>query len=94
MISVHDSGTHDINLVEYLDINANLRYVNNFHSSIQCHGNGNAISSVCTKLYSWLMFVQACLFVHFFLVNVFFYLLFVTNLCHGCVTVPRREIPE
>lgn len=36
--------------------------VNSFHSDLQCHGNDDA--SVCTRLCSWLMFVEACLFAH------------------------------
>lgn len=40
------------------------RYVgwSKVNSNIQCHGNDDA--SVCTRLYSWLVFVQACLFAH------------------------------
>jgi len=63
---ISDSGTHDVNSVCFRSILISMSIwnnVNNFRSSVQCHGNGDGIVSVCTKLYSWLMFVQACLFV-------------------------------
>lgn len=95
---ISDSATHDVNSVCFRSILISMpiwNNVNNFRSSVQCHDNGDV--SVCTKLYSWLMIVQACLFVHLLsctLFRRFFRLLFVANLCHGCVTVLRREIPE
>lgn len=96
MISDRDSETLDVKSVEYFHINAGLRCVNNFHSSVQCHGNGDAIVSVCTKLYSWCSFKRVCLYT-FFLIYFFddsFAFFLSRYLCHGRVTVLRREIPE
>lgn len=63
------------------------RYVNNFHRSVTFNVT---LSPVCTKLYSWLMFVQAYLFVHLLLCTLFRRFFFAFFLSQIYVTVVSR----